>query len=355
MDCPSSGETGNRRSHGEFLQLTMPDHTIPLAETSSPGSTRLVCVGTATRNRPFMLQRLLASYEKLFIPPEIAVRFVIVENNPSPTLEALVENFRTRVPWSVQYEIEPRPGIAFVRNRVLDLALTARAQFLTFADDDEEVDRQWLAMLLAESDASDLDIVGSPVRVAPLKDGKGLWPRLLWQGLDQARRGKEKRAAKYRTGGRTAEISIPTGSWLGRLAFFERTGLRFDERYNLSGNEDGRLWLRAKELGARTGWAPDAIAFESLPLSRLTMRYQFRRSADYTAMAFRDKFRRKPARTWLRVPASMCLRIAALPYHAIALPFAPGHSLVRIAWNAGALVGIVRALFGGRSNHYMRS
>ncbi|HVW55339.1 MAG TPA: glycosyltransferase [Rhizobiaceae bacterium] len=333
----------------------MPDHTIPLAETSSPGSTRLVCVGTATRNRPFMLQRLLASYEKLFIPPEIAVRFVIVENNPSPTLEALVENFRTRVPWSVQYEIEPRPGIAFVRNRVLDLALTARAQFLTFADDDEEVDRQWLAMLLAESDASDLDIVGSPVRVAPLKDGKGLWPRLLWQGLDQARRGKEKRAAKYRTGGRTAEISIPTGSWLGRLAFFERTGLRFDERYNLSGNEDGRLWLRAKELGARTGWAPDAIAFESLPLSRLTMRYQFRRSADYTAMAFRDKFRRKPARTWLRVPASMCLRIAALPYHAIALPFAPGHSLVRIAWNAGALVGIVRALFGGRSNHYMRS
>jgi hypothetical protein len=49
----------------------------------------------------------------------------------------------------------------------------------------------------------------------------------------------------------------------------------------------------------------------------------------------------------------MCLRIAALPYHAIALLFAPGHSLVRIAWNAGALVGIVRALFGGRSNHYM--
>lgn len=72
----------------------MPGHSIPFVETSSQGLPRLVCIGTATRNRPPMLYRLLASYEKLSIPPEIAVLFVIVENNPSPTLKGSVANFR---------------------------------------------------------------------------------------------------------------------------------------------------------------------------------------------------------------------------------------------------------------------
>ncbi len=140
---------------------------------------------------------------------------------------------------------------------------------------------------------------------------------------------------------------------MGRLSFFRETSLRFDEHYALTGNEDGHLWLRAKKLGARTGWAPDAYAYETVPPERLALRYQFTRSRDYTVTAFRAKLRSRPTATIMRIPGSLAARILTLIYCTAALPFEAGHSLVRMAWTLGAMFGIFRACLGGSSTHYV--
>ena len=114
---------------------------------------RSICVGTITRNRPLMLKNLFESYARMQVPAGTSIRFVVVENNDQPTLSDVVETFRKRLPQStVQYEVEPRLGIAFARNRVLDCALDAGDDLLTFADDDETVEPDWLVQLLAERD-----------------------------------------------------------------------------------------------------------------------------------------------------------------------------------------------------------
>jgi glycosyltransferase involved in cell wall biosynthesis len=129
---------------------------------------RSICVGTITRHRPLMLQNLLRSYTQMDVPEGVRLHFIIVENNDWLTLQDIVEAFRGQMPqWPVQYSLEPRLGIAFARNRVLDCAIDAGIDLLTFADDDETVRPDWLIQLLAERDAFDLDIVGSPVRLAP--------------------------------------------------------------------------------------------------------------------------------------------------------------------------------------------
>ncbi|MGN6773353.1 MAG: glycosyltransferase family 2 protein [Rhizobiaceae bacterium] len=316
-------------------------------------SRRRICIGTATRNRPVMLQRLLSSYERLLIPDGVDLHFVVVENNEFASLDAAVAAFRTALPaCSVCYEIEPRIGIVFARNRILELALSAGCELLTFVDDDEEVDSSWLVSLLKERDAWDLDIVGSPVRLAPLPDKSGIWSRLIWRGLDQFNRKREHAASMRRANGRASDILIPTGSWMGRLSFFESSGLRFDEQYSLSGGEDERLWLAAKKLGARTGWTPDALVFETIPAARLTMRYQFMASSNHAVIAFRAKLKSRPTTTIIRFPGSLAARLISLIYYTATLPVATGSSLVRIAWHSGALFGILRACFGGWSKHY---
>ncbi|MCX8281712.1 glycosyltransferase family 2 protein [Phyllobacterium sp. 0TCS1.6C] len=314
---------------------------------------RCVCIATVTRDRPVMLECLLRSYSALAVPPGIELRFAIVENNPRANLHDIVERFRLSVPErAVHYEIEPRLGIAFARNRALDAALHADCHILLFADDDEVVDTHWLEHLLAARDRDDLDIVGGPVRLLPLEPAAGTWHRLVWNGIDRRNRAKEHGASRLWKQGRAARIVLATGSWLGNLEFFRGTALRFDETLGFAGGEDSQLWKEAVRRGARTGWAPAAIAAETMPLARLTLRYQFCRSRDTCAVALRKKLALRPWKTALRLPGSMIARLFKFLACLLLLPFRGGAQLVAASICLGSLAGLLHGLTGRDIAHY---
>jgi glycosyltransferase involved in cell wall biosynthesis len=100
-------------------------------------------VAICTKDRPARLRRCLAS-----LLPQIeagrgqgqAIEVLVVDNAPSDgqtreVVGALV---------GVRYELEPRPGLDFARNRALG---TANGEWIAFLDDDVVVDRGWLAGL----------------------------------------------------------------------------------------------------------------------------------------------------------------------------------------------------------------
>lgn len=316
---------------------------------------RSICVGTVTRGRPLMLQNLLDSYVKMHVPEGVCLHFVIVENNDKPSLHGIVERFRKQLPqWSVQYELEPRLGIAFARNCVLDCALGTKDDLLTFADDDETVEPGWLVQLLSERDASGLDIAGSPVRIALPAPGSSFWQKLIWSGLDRLNRNGEAKAMRLRNRGRADQIPIATGSWIGDLRFFHRTALRFDNNLGLAGGEDGVLWLEAKKLGAVTGWTPHAIAHETIPEERLTLQYRYRRSRDEALVKFQTKLENREKGILLRFAGSLAGRALRLSVCIATILFTPGLALVRAAGCAGGIVGIIQACMGRNSLHYER-
>ncbi|MFD9900339.1 glycosyltransferase [Mesorhizobium sp. NPDC059025] len=316
---------------------------------------RSICIGTVTRGRPLMLENLLSSYATMRIPGGVHLRFVIVENNDTPTLRETMESFRERLPQSsIQYELEPRLGIAFARNRVLDCALEAGDHLLTFADDDEVVDPAWLIQLLAERDASNLDIVGSPVRIAPHAPDASLWQKLIWSGIHGLNKKGEAKATRLRNRKRADQIQIGTGSWMGNLSFFRRTMLRFDNALGLSGGEDGVLWLEAKSLGAMTGWTPHAVAYETIPSERLGLVYQYRRSRDEAIVKFGTKIKKREKGVVPRLAGSLAGRVSYLLVCVVTLPFKPGMMLVRGARCVGGITGIIQACMGHPSHHYRR-
>lgn len=312
-----------------------------------------ICVGVITRNRPEMIKSLLDSYRNMTIPEGARVDFLIVENGERASLNSIVEDFRKEINGpDVHYLLEENLGIPFARNRALDFALARGHDYLTFVDDDEVVEPSWLVKLLAERDRGDCDIVGSPVRIAPIPDSYSPWEHMVWEGLNQLNFHAECRFVRSWQKGRTEGIRLATGSWLGRVAFFRETGLRFDTDLGFAGGEDWRLWEEARALGARTAWTPYAVAYETVPRSRLRLAYCYGRDRDHARMTARRRMKAQPARAMLRLPGAVLSRGYKCLLTAGRIPFSPGYGLVRTAFLAGHMVGLVQGTFGMVSNHY---
>jgi len=312
-----------------------------------------ICVGCITRERPLLLAKLLGSFSKLRLADALNVHFIIIENGPRETLTELIHSFNKEVaPRPVRYEFEPRLGISFARNRVLSIALRERFDFVAFVDDDEIVDENWLTGLLWAAQNRHLDLVGGPVRLLANRDAKSRPEAQLWKSLARRYSRVERRADRRSGLGQLNETTIITNNWLARASFLRSHELCFDETLGFSGGEDTKLYYAAIALGARTGWAKNAVVSEFVGRERLTFRYQTQRARDQAIASFRTKNERFSIWRAMRVIGFIIYRGAASL--ALLLPsiVRPDLFSVDLARSIGTTVGSLLALCGGKSTHY---
>lgn len=303
-----------------------------------------------------MLANLLASLSKITRPPSDNVSFLVVENKDKPSLDEVIDTFRKDVSGTeVTYFNKGTPGISTVRNAALNYAAEKDYDFLVFVDDDEWVEKDWLIKLLAERDRLNLDIIGSPVRPVPFEAELTLMQKVVWSGLKHSSLKSERKSRWKCNSGQGHTIKIATGSWMGRVKFFSETGLRFDHSYNLSGGEDWHLWAKAKGLGAKTGWACDAIVYEAVPTTRLTLSYHFRRNRDHNITEFAARYRENPQRALKGLPLKLAGRGLKFIGTVCAIPFLGGRGLVSSATALGGLIGLLQGSIGTNANHYAKT
>ncbi|MFD1197322.1 glycosyltransferase family 2 protein [Brucella gallinifaecis] len=316
-------------------------------------SQRRICISVVTRNRPKMLCSLFSSLASITRPATAVVSFLVVENNSSPTLEKTIDDFQKQMPNdAIDYIIEGVLGISAARNRALNHAIEHGFDYLVYVDDDEFVEPDWLVNLLAERDRLDLDIVGSPVRPKPFDENLTTLQKLVWSGIERSGYKSEKKCRRKCETGRGDSIKVHTGSWMGRLDFFRNTGLRFDSHFGLTGGEDWNLWAKAKSLGAKTGWACDAIVYETVPPSRLTLSYHYRRNRDHNITEFGARYRENPGKTLKKLPVKIAGRALKFIGTILSIPFRGGQGLVSSATALGGLVGLLQGCLGKGSLHY---
>lgn len=218
-----------------------------------------VVIGIPTYRRPEKLAELLDA-----LPARIAevahaeISVVVVDNDPAETARTVVAAAQT----DVRYAVEPTPGIAAVRNRLIDEAGDAR--LLSFIDDDERPLEGWLATLIATwRDTTAAAVMGRVISI--FEDDVDPW--ILATGVFRRR----ERA----TGLQLAAAAA--GNLLIDLAQVRELGIRFDPTLGLAGGEDTLFSRSLIAAGGKIVWCNESRAEDFVPRERLTRRWAMRR------------------------------------------------------------------------------
>jgi glycosyltransferase involved in cell wall biosynthesis len=209
-----------------------------------------ICIGTFQRRE--LLRNLLTGISQLTfckVPtPEIEV--IVVDNDASGSAREICE--AVELPWRKKYVIEPRRGIAYVRNRALHEA--GNTNLIAFIDDDEVPCALWLDELLWTQRKFSADVVTGPVL-----------PRFATGVADWVKQGEFFERPKYETGD-SPDLSSTNNALVRTEVFSCISG--FDDQFQLTGGEDIQFFLRVARAGYRIIWSQDAAVFETVSKER---------------------------------------------------------------------------------------
>lgn len=95
-----------------------------------------ISIAIVTRNREDKLRRCLESISRQSLSP---YKVIVVDNDKKGSAEKVALSFEESI--NIDYEVEPRQGVAHARNRALLICTTP---FLGFVDDDCVLDKKWV-------------------------------------------------------------------------------------------------------------------------------------------------------------------------------------------------------------------
>jgi len=220
-----------------------------------------VVIAVATFRRPDCLARILPRLVEQAGQLGAAASVLVVDNDPDGGAAHYVRSIASQ---TVRYVHEPRPGIAAARNRALDES--AAADVVVFIDDDEEPGPRWLQTLVGRWAEWRCAAVTGPV-VATF-DGGRPDPWVLASGVFDRR---SRMTGEYLRGAASNNLLLDVAQLRGH-------GLRFDDRYGLTGGSDTRLTHQLVAQGGVIRWVDDAEVVDHIPAARATRSWVLNRS-----------------------------------------------------------------------------
>jgi GT2 family glycosyltransferase len=303
------------------------------------GTRPRVTVCIVTFQRTAGLARLLDAMTRLVFPrhgPEMSI--VVVDNDVERSAEAACQQARARTNWPLRYEVEPRRGIPFVRNKAV--ACAGQADFVAFLDDDEVPEPCWLDELLDVQARFGADVVTGPTLCSYAEDAPA------W-----VKNGRFYQPPRYATGQRLE--TAYTGNVLIRAEVFRQVRPLFDERIGLGVGEDVNFFRRVQRAGYTIVWADQAVVTQSMPASRTTARGILQRAFSIGNAHSHLKFDDWP--TFAAVLAVLCEASCTFAKGMGLLPlglFLGKRGFVRSLWHVYRAAGMLVGLMGFRYPYY---
>jgi GT2 family glycosyltransferase len=316
-----------------------------------------VMIGVSTRNRPIMLEGLLDSFISMKVPSSVEIQYHIVENNESVTINEIVKQFSQilKPPHFAVLSNEPRIGIPYARNMIIDASINQGCKWLVFVDDDEAVDPDWLVNLLKAAETHGFDLAGGPV--FPLRPEGTLTERqeAIFKQLehDAYRRlhARENHAAK----GEGNRIDLATNNWIASVAALEKAVLRFDEAMRHMGGTDTEFSRRANREGLKLGWVSEAVVYEVVTRERLKLAYVFRRSRSQTLAKYYMRYRNHRRPVNIRCIAAIVIKgFVGTARFAFGMAFGTQMKM-RGVRSLGIAAGYLQGIAGYHSKFYVKT
>ncbi|WP_245542899.1 glycosyltransferase family 2 protein [Ruania albidiflava] len=192
--------------------------------------------------------------------PNVRVDVLVVDNDPAGSARGAVREVDGVL---VRYVVEPTPGIAAARNRLLDSS--SDSDLLVFIDDDEIPRPGWLSALVRVWRQHRAAAVMGRV-ISVFDDDVDPW--LLASGTF--------RRPQRPTG--TLLTAAATGNLLLDLEQVRAFGVRFDETMGLGGGEDTLFSRQLIERGGRIVWCNESETEDYVATDRLDRVWAKRRA-----------------------------------------------------------------------------
>jgi hypothetical protein len=300
-----------------------------------------VLVGIATFKRPKMLRLLLLALGKTETHADIRV---LVADNDAAAREgvAVVDELRSSgFPFPLESTVVETRGISYSRNAILDHAFSdAATDFVAMIDDDQWPEPRWLEEMLKMQQDTGADVVGAAV-----------WPEFEVSPPQWAVDSKVY-ALDTTSNGRVDVVLGNGGVLIARNFTKLLPPPWYDHAFARTGGEDGDLFMRLHAVGGRFARASHAIVHETIPASRMTLRWAL-------ARAFRtgnSEMRRVILRSWsrgyfLKESAKIVAAFVLVPFAFLLFLWSPGRRVdsLCILWRAA---GKVAALQGSTHDEY---
>ena len=222
----------------------------------------MISIVIPTYKRPQDLARLLASiYADIGLREDVTI--VVADNDARGSAYAAIEAFAARTGRTVDYAIEPDPGVSNARNNAM---ARVDSRYVLFLDDDMEVVPPYLDPLMETARALGTAITFAPA-VASLPDGVERWSPWLSPLFSREFDGET----------RVVTDTLGTGGCLVDLQGLTLPSPVFDPALNEVGGEDDAFFNHIIALGGTVGWCAEAKAWEHVPPHRATPRYLWSR------------------------------------------------------------------------------
>ncbi|WP_088889062.1 glycosyltransferase family 2 protein [Leptolyngbya ohadii] len=227
----------------------------------------LVSICIATYKRPEGLNRLLLGLNQLTFNavPVPDIEIIVADNDANGSARPVCEALRSQIRWKLKYDIEPKPGVTYARNRSIANA-SHHSNFIAIIDDDEVPEPQWLDQLLQVQSQYNADVVSAPVY--PYFEDKST--------PDWIKQGPFFQPA-MRENGQLLHVAS-TNNVLIRKECLRTFNPVFDNRFALKGMEDSYLFMQLHRNHYKIVWAKEARVVEWIPAARANLRWIVRRN-----------------------------------------------------------------------------
>lgn len=315
-----------------------------------------ICITTVGRHQ--LLVDALRASVAAEAPPGCHVEIIVIDNDAAQSARRAVEGFAVASARPVIYETEARRGVVDARNRAIDVARARGARWLAFVDDDAEPDVKWLSLLVEALRGDRAQLAGGANLLKPPKEPLTAWQSYLCRGM--IAHAERRASGNARSAARGEGVTITTGNWCADLDWLAAKGLRFDPRFNASGGEDTAFYRALRASDAKAVYVARSLMVETIPASRLSLRYQFRRRLNSGITKGRQyRETRGLASAMARSLGQVLLAsLAVAPLLLLAGVLTPFHrsgsaqALVGLSRMMGRTIGLVGGAVGFRSEEY---
>lgn len=223
-------------------------------------------IGIPTYKRPLLLKKLINSIYKCNIDSNFIseIDILIVDNDISKTAKTTASKFKNNGSdkFKLHYHHYPKKGLSNVRNEIIEKANEFEPDYIVFVDDDEYVTTNWLNELIYTIVKNNCDMAMGPI----LPDFEKKVSSAISHWFFRPQHNNDDKLD-----------FIITGNIIMCSKFLKDNQLQFDPRFNTTGSEDSYFGISVIKKKGVICWAEDAVAYETIPEGRATLKWLLRR------------------------------------------------------------------------------